>query len=60
MEISYSQLGLVRDEYGILEVEVQRLPPRVTTEKLTRPETLHHLTAVVGKPAWFLNTSGLT
>jgi hypothetical protein len=60
IEISYRQLGVVGDQYGVLEVDVHRLPPRVSIGKLTRPETLHHLTAVVGKPIHKLNTTGLT
>ena len=39
---------------------MQRLPPRVSISKLTHPETIHHLKAVVGKPVHKLNTTGLT
>jgi hypothetical protein len=60
VEVSYRQLGLVGDRYAVLEVDVQRLPPRVSINKLTSPDTLHHLTAVVGKPVRKLNTTGLT
>jgi len=60
IEISYRQLGLVGTRYGLLEVDVQRLPPRVRIDKLSQTETLHHLTAVVGKPVHVLNTTGLT
>ena len=60
IEISYRQLGLVGDAYGLLEIDVQRLPPRVRIDKLVDRETLHHLTAVVGKPVHKLNTTGLT
>ena len=60
IEISYRQLGVVSDQYGVLEVDVQRLPPRVSIAKLTHPQTIHHLTAVVGKPVHKLNTTGLT
>ncbi len=60
IEISYRQLGVVGGQYGVLEVDVQRLPPRVSIAKLTHPETIHHLTAVVGKPVHKLNTTGLT
>lgn len=60
IEISFRQLGVVGDRYGVLEVDVQRLPPRVNIGKLTHPETIHHLTAVVGKPVHKLNTTGLT
>jgi hypothetical protein len=60
IEVSYRQLGVVGDRYGVLEVDVQRLPPRVSVGKLTHSETLHHLTAVVGKPVHKLNTTGLT
>jgi hypothetical protein len=60
IEVSYRQLGLVGDRYGLLEVDVHRLPPRVSIPKLTDEELLHHLTAVVGKPVHKLNTTGLT
>ncbi len=60
IEISFRQLGVVGDQYGVLEVDVQRLPPRVNIARLTHPETIHHLTAVVGKPVYKLNTTGLT
>ena len=60
VEVSYRQLGVVQDRYGLLEVDVQRLPPRVRIDKLTHAETLHHLTAVVGRPVRKLNTTGLT
>ncbi|MFL7808340.1 MAG: FtsK/SpoIIIE domain-containing protein [Anaerolineae bacterium] len=60
IELSYRTLGLVGDVYGLLEVDVQRLPPRVRIDQLVHRETLHHLTAVVGKPVYKLNTTGLT
>ena len=60
IEVSYRQLGVVGRQYGVIEVDVQRLPPRVRIDKLTAPDTLHHLTAVVGKPVHKLNTTGLT
>ena len=60
IEVSYRQLGTVGDQYGLLEVDVQRLPPRVRIDKLVDRETLHHLTAVVGRPVHKLNTTGLT
>ena len=60
VEVSYAQLGVVGNRYGVLEVDVQRLPPRVRIGDLTANGTLHHLTAVVGKPVHKLNTIGLT
>jgi hypothetical protein len=60
VEVSYKRLGVVDRQYAVLEVDVQRLPPRVSISKLTSPDTLHHLTAVVGKPVHKLNTTGLT
>jgi len=60
VQVSYAQLGVVKDRYGVLEVDVQRLPPRVSVGDLTADKTLHHLTAVVGKPVYKLNTTGLT
>ena len=43
IELSYRMLGLVGDVYGLLEVDVQRLPPRVRIDQLVHRETLHHL-----------------
>ena len=60
IEISYRQLGVVGEQYGLLEVDVQRLPPRVSVPRLVDEDLLHHLTAVVGKPVRKLNTVGLT
>ena len=60
VEVSYSRLGVVDRQYGVIEVDVQRLPPRVSISKLASADTLHHLTAVVGKPVHKLNTTGLT
>ncbi len=50
----------MEDAYALVEVDTRRLPPRVTISKLVHPDTLHHLTAVVGKPVKRLNTTGLT
>jgi len=47
-------------DFALLEVDMARLPPRVSAPKLIRPDVLHHLAAVVGKPVYFLNTSGVT
>jgi hypothetical protein len=60
VEVSYLRVGLVGSEYGLLEVDLQRLPRKVTVNKLAHRDTLHHLTAVVGKPVKKLNTTGLT
>ncbi|MDY7039658.1 MAG: FtsK/SpoIIIE domain-containing protein [Chloroflexota bacterium] len=60
VEVSYSRVGVVGREYGLLEVDLQRLPRKVTVNKLAHRDTLHHLTAVVGKPVKKLNTTGLT
>jgi len=60
IEVSYRRLGVVDRQYALLEVDVQRLPPKVSISKLTSEDTLHHLTAVVGKPVHKLNTTGLT
>ena len=60
-QISYRSLGLDRTEtYALLEVDTQTLPRKVTLAKLTHPQTLHHLAAVVGKPVKLLNSVGLT
>jgi len=60
IEVSYRRLGIVDRQYALLEVDVQRLPPKVSIGKLTSEDTLHHLTAVVGKQVRKLNTTGLT
>ena len=60
IEVSYQRLGVVDRQYALLEVDVQRLPPKVSIGKLTSEDTLHHLTAVVGKRVHKLNTTGLT
>ena len=60
IEVSYRRLGVVDRQYALLEVDVQRLPPKVSIHKLTSADTLHHLTAVVGKRVRKLNTTGLT
>jgi len=60
VEVTFSRLGLVGDKYGLLEMDTTRLPPRVNVARLVHPDTLHHLTAVVGKPVKKLNTTGLT
>jgi hypothetical protein len=60
VEISYKSLELVGDEYGLIEVDTQRLPPRVRIDQLVHKQVLHHLTAVTGKKVARLNTTGLT
>ncbi|MBC7249302.1 MAG: DNA translocase FtsK [Anaerolineae bacterium] len=60
VEVGFSRLGVVGEQYGLLEVDTTRLPPRVNVARLVHPDTLHHLTAVVGKPVKRLNTTGLT
>jgi hypothetical protein len=60
LEINFASVQFVEDAYALVEVDTRRLPPRVTIPKLVHPDTLHHLTAVVGKPVKRLNTTGLT
>lgn len=60
LQVNFRKLEFVGDEYGLIEVDTMRLPPRVNITKLAHPNTLHHLTAVVGKPVKRLNTTGLT
>jgi DNA segregation ATPase FtsK/SpoIIIE-like protein len=60
VEVSFSGVEFVEDAYALVEVDTRRLPPRVAIPKLVHPDTLHHLTAVVGKPVKRLNTTGLT
>lgn len=60
VEVSFASVQFVEDAYALVEVDTRRLPPRVTIPRLVHPDTLHHLTAVVGKPVKRLNTTGLT
>jgi hypothetical protein len=60
VEVSFASVQFVEDAYALVEVDTRRLPPRVSIPKLVHPDTLHHLTAVVGKPVRRLNTTGLT
>ena len=60
VEVSFASVQFVEDAYALVEVDTRRLPPRVTIPKLVHSDTLHHLTAVVGKPVRRLNTTGLT
>jgi hypothetical protein len=45
---------------AVLEIDTLRLPRKVTARDLTKPETLHHLSTVVGHPCQVLNTTGVT
>lgn len=64
--VSFASLELVdagdggAPDFGLVEVDMLALPPKVTADKLTKAATLHHLTAVVGKPVYSLNTTGVT
>ncbi|MFQ6016534.1 MAG: FtsK/SpoIIIE domain-containing protein, partial [Anaerolineae bacterium] len=60
VEVSFASVQFVEDAYALVEVDTRRLPPRVSIPKLVHPDTLHHLTAVVGRPVKRLNTTGLT
>ena len=60
VQVCYKSLSVAGDQYGLLELDAQRLPPKVSVAKLTADDVLHHLTAVVGKPVRRLNTTGLT
>jgi len=60
VQVGFKSLTLSGEHYGLLEVDTTRLPRRVTVPDLAHPKTLHHLTAVVGRPVKRLNTSGLT
>jgi len=60
-EVSFRGLYLdASKSYGLIEVDTNCLPRRVSIARLTHKDVLHHLTAVVGKPVRLLNTSGLT
>jgi hypothetical protein len=58
--VSYKSLTLAADRFALLEVDTQRLPPRVSIPKIETPEVLTHLSAVVGRPVKKLNSVGLT
>jgi len=60
VEINFARVEFAEDAYALVEVDTRRLPPRVTIPRLVHPDTLHHLTAVVGKPVKRINTTGLT
>src|SRR5512142_828685 len=60
VEVSYKSLALAGDRYAVLEVDTNRLPPRVSIPRLETDEVLKHLAAVVGRPVKRLNTVGLT
>ncbi len=60
VEVSFAGVQFVGDAYALVEVDTRRLPPRVSIAQLVHPDTLHHLTAVVGRPVKRLNTTGLT
>ncbi len=45
---------------AVLEIDTLRLPRKLTARDLTKPETLHHLSTVVGHPCQVLNTTGVT
>jgi len=63
-EVVWKSLQLATtDRFGpvaLLEVDVARLPRKVTAAKLTNAQTLHELTASVGRPVKALNTTGVT
>ena len=60
VEVAYRRLARAADRYLILEVDTNRLPPRVSIPRMETPDVLSHLSAVVGKPVTKLNTVGLT
>lgn len=60
VEVSYRKLKRAADRYVLLEVDTNRLPPRVSIPDLETDKVLSHLSAVVGKPVKKLNTVGLT
>lgn len=60
VEVSYRKLKRAGSRYALLELDTNRLPPRVSIPDLEAPKVLSHLSAVVGKPVKKLNTVGLT
>jgi hypothetical protein len=60
VEVAYRRLARAADRYLILEVDTNRLPPRVAIPRMETPDVLSHLSAVVGRPVTKLNTVGLT
>lgn len=60
VEVSYKGLALAGDRYALIEVDTNRLPPKVSIPKLETADVLKHLSAIVGKRVVKLNTVGLT
>lgn len=60
VEISYRRLARAGDRYILLEVDTNRLPPKVSIPRLDAPDVLTHLGAVVHHPVKRLNSVGLT
>ena len=60
VEVAFRRIGIYADRYVTVEVDTNRLPPRVSIPRMETPDVLSHLGAVVGKPVKKLNTVGLT
>ena len=61
VEVSFRGHGFTPDRrFSAGEIDMGSLPPKVSVRKLAHPETLHHLTAALGREVMKLNTVGLT
>lgn len=61
LPVTFDLVGVTRDaRYGVLQVDMQRLPPRVKVAQIVHPDTLHELTANTGYHWGRLNTVGAT
>ncbi len=58
-QVSYKTIQ-TDGRYALYEVDLERLPRKVTVSALGSRRVLHDLTAIVGKPVKTLNTVGLT
>ena len=60
VEVSFRRIAIHGGRYVTVEVDTNRLPPRVSIPRMETPDVLCHLSAVVGKPVSKLNTVGLS
>lgn len=59
VEVRFSRAELV-GSWAVFQVDVLRLPRKVTAGDLTREAVIHHLGTVVGRPVRCLNSSGIS
>lgn len=59
--ITFGLVGVTSDlRYGVMQVDAQRVPPRVNPAAITKDDTLHQLTIMTGYHFHKLNTIGVT